>query len=1165
MKYKYRLEIKENKVWTDYTPFCIQPFSLKDTLDETLASMTVKMYLDRAETITPSSMARFFVYENTGKEYELKDKYDFVVDNDNVYKEVLAGKGNYAHEVVFTEPLALLQKYTVDNISLTYQLEDMVQYLDTGALKANVQLISTDAIRAEIVTIPTDAESAINKYYTYFFDASPYISSDGTTHIGLNEWSRVLYFKGNQLYRIDKEGREIPCGYGKYPYIPFCPLWCSEYDPSTGQETKFQLAYDVYVEEIDLKTGNIIVPERLLRTVDLCATDTKGFRDGLINNFRTGPYAPIKKDDIQKSATDATITSRRVARATIAPSFKDTSDKLYVDYFNSDRSAYWAPKEFGKVEYYWFALKPERRYNMRYVRNRNIQQQDPQYAWSSTFPIKRSEWIKSGVPTKCVAYITSDDSFFVPIGEENKLQYPELRYSFDVLDISENAGTVDVAVPTPPEYAYKYNCYEYLKKAFYTTGNYKDGAPLPFAVTDEVRRKLQMSAIYESRNSGNTLYDVCLHIGRYIHAIPYCYIGDDDLVYLDFLSLGSNELQTDAGRVTSVFNSRNLAEYLSSFDSYVTNLANNDSDIEEVLCAKSNDGSSLVYADNAVLSLSRPCYGIKEFYVAKRSAPNDWQPLIKNLSLKGASFVCEKSIYNVLDYRAEYTPNRGCCLYYTLGGSMIEGLQYKRPNPVSSGEENTAIQNIIGRIWWYDTIASEVNINDYIFKIKYRTYDDTRVRLFRPDLQKYMLNTANDRYPMQRTYRSQTEKVINSDFYGRNLEGELVRTGNEVRQRDYLLKTYNELPCVGDLRSIDGMPHYVSEITIPFYNEYISASVIYSKDFQRLSSIVSIPAENRFYEIAVQDIVKRTVASDEFVIIDTKTHLQDSELTEQGRRYLLNRVLSNTATPIRYAVLTFKNKADNPNKWKIDIIKPVHSFSIHSSFGLSVAMEDNYSAGTQVLNNEGFNFQSKNSFIKAFDAFGYNIVSLYAKVLLSSDINASSRAYRTLLPVRYCDKYGNVDLYDLKLYGEQALSLEQIGVQPIYVDKFADTLYDSTDNVLLKDSREAISFLPQFNAIAGDNDVIIGSGFWKEKNKPVKCYTYLFSLNKNDEHLPRNGKIVNFNCDMSSGMITIDGVSEQAKAVAFGYETSDGDIEMIFGINKRTTQIALSFVHKIGG
>ena len=73
----------------------------------------------------------------------------------------------------------------------------------------------------------------------------------------------------------------------------------------------------------------------------------------------------------------------------------------------------------------------------------------------------------------------------------------------------------------------------------------------------------------------------------------------------------------------------------------MSNLANNDSDIEEVLCAKSDDNSSLVYADNAVLLLSRPCYGIKEFYVAKRTNPTEWKSLVKNSSIHGASFVCE--------------------------------------------------------------------------------------------------------------------------------------------------------------------------------------------------------------------------------------------------------------------------------------------------------------------------------------------------------------------------------------------------------------------------------------------------------------------------------------------------------------------------------------------
>lgn len=1152
MKYKYKLELKENGEWQDFTDFCIQPFSLKDPLDETLSTMTVKMYLDRKATLIPSTMARFSVYQKAEEmEYTLKERYDFVVDTDNVYKEVLQGNKYYAHEIVFVEPLAILQKYTVENIALTYQLEDMVQYLDTGALKANLQLVSTDKIQSKIIHIPDDTVYSQNLYYTYCFDPSPYTASDGKERRGLNEWSKIIYFKEksgyNQLYRIDKDGNEIACGYYAYPYIPYCPLWCEEYNARTGNVRRFQLAYDVYVEEIDLTTGEVVEPERLLRTIDLYNGDDRQFVNG--SSYNISAVTNIGYND----------TAGQYANTTYIQTAFQPKDELFVDYINSSYKAYWAPSEFETVIYYWFPVKPNRRYNMRYTRNRNLRFTDGIGLVGAD-----SRHIASGLPANCMYYKTAKGEVIISaLGSDNQLQYPELQYSFDVLDISADAGQIDVAVPTPSEYAYKYNCYDYLLKAFYSTGNYKEGDPLPFAMTDEVRQMLQLSPIYECQNAGNTLYDVCMYIGRYKHAIPYCYFGDGDLIFLDFLPLGKGEVTPATGRVTSIYSSRNLAEYLSSFDSYVSNLVNNDSDIEEVLCAKSDDDSSLVYADNAVLLLSRPCYGIKEFYVARRSRPTEWKSLIKNSSINSASFICEKSIYNILDFRAQYTPNRGSCLYYTLGGNKIEGLQYKRPNPISAGEENTAIQNIIGRLWWYDTVASNVNVNDYIFKIKYRTYDNTRVRLFRPDLKRYLCNTTNDYYPMQRSYRSQTEKVINSDFYGRNLVGELVRTGNEVQQRDFILDGYDDLPRAGDLQNIDGVPHYVSEVTIPFYNEYISASVIYSKDFQRLSSIISIPAENRFYEIATQGIVNRVVANDEFVVIDTEPHNQTGELTACGRKCLLDRILSTDATPIRYAVVTFRNKESNRNALNIEIVKPVHSFGLHSSFGCSIEMEDNYSAGTQVLNNAGFQYANANNIVGAFNAIGSDIAMLYAKGLLNTNINVLSGAYKTLLPVRYCDKFGNADLYDIRLYGEQALTIEQVAQQPLYKGGFQNPLFVSVGNELRKDNREKIGFLPQQNAIAFKDSIIIGLGFWKEKTKAVQCYAYTKPLNKNDEYLPAGGTNVNFSYNTENGVVTMSNVPNGAVAVAFGYENTDGDLELIFGINERATSITLSFVKKI--
>lgn len=1150
MQYKYKLEIKENGVWVDYTPYCLQPFTLKDPLDETLSTLTVKMYLDREEALTESLPTRFTVSELIDGDYVQKDTFDFVIDTDNVYKEVLSDTEYNAHEVLFTEPFALLQKYTVDNIALTYQLEDMVQYLDTSALKANLQLASTEALRGKIASIPSDISYSTNLYYTYAFDPSPYTSSDGVQHKGLNEWSKIIYFKNTNgskyLYRIDKDGNEISCGSGKYPLIPYCPLKVEQYNAKTGEVKRGQLAYDIYVETVDLTTGKVISAESLWRTVDLYKDDTNQFMFG----GTSGPQVVTNIGYTENVGQYPNTTSIRA-------SFKPKAE-LDVDYINSDRKSYFS-RAFNDVVYFFWQVEPNRRYNVRYVRNRNVRFNDGVEISSAT-----ARYIATGLPTNCIYYKTnSGDVVIAEPGADNPLQYPELRYSFDVLDVSGDAGQLDVAVPTPSEYKYKYNCYDYLLKAFYTTGNYKEGDPLPFTMSDTVRQKLQMTVIYESQNSGSTLYDVCMYIGRYIHAIPYCYFGSGDLLYLDFLPLGKSEITPNKGRVTSVYNSRNLAEYLSSFDSYVNNLVNNDSTVEEILCAKSDDGSSLVYADNAILQLTRPCYGIEAFYVAKRSAPNDWRPLLKNASIQGASFICEKSIYEILDFRAQYTPNKGSCLYYTMGGCKIEGLQYKRPNPISSGEENTAIQNIIGRIWWYNTVAASVNVNDYIFKIRYRTYDETRVRLFRPDLKKFLCNTSNDYYPMQRSYRGQTEKVINSDFYGRNLVGELKRTGNEVRQRDLLVEHYDDLPKAGDLQNIDGTPHYASEITIPFYNEYISASVIYSKDFQRLSSIVSIPAENRFYEIATKGVIQRSVAKDEFVIIDTEAHAQTSELTAAGRSYLLKRILTHNSAPIRYAVVKFKNRTSNIHEWAISIVKPAHVFSLNSSLGLSIAMEDNYSAGSQLVDSAGFNFRNAQNMAGAFNSIGSDIAAIYATALLNTDIDAPARAYRALLPVRYCDKFGNIDLYDLTLYGDQTLSVQQIERQPVYIDSFQTPLFSSTNNELRKDNREAIKIAPQFNAIAWRDEIIIGSGIWKDKKKPVQCFAYTRPLNNNDEILPGGGISVGYTCNYSTGIISINTVPSNYVAIAFGYETADGERELVFGINKRTTQIALSFVNKV--
>jgi hypothetical protein len=248
--------------------------------------------------------------------------------------------------------------------------------------------------------------------------------------------------------------------------------------------------------------------------------------------------------------------------------------------------------------------------------------------------------------------------------------------------------------------------------------------------------------------------------------------------------------------------------------------------------------------------------------------------------------------------------------------------------------------------------------------------------------------------------------------------------------------------------------------------------------------------------------------------------------------------------------------------WSESVIKPLNSYSIGNSIGFSVDMDDNYSAGVQVSNDSGFDFVNANNIAGAFNTIGSEIAELYAKAILGQNINPSASAYKTLLPLRYCNKFGNADLYDISLFETQSLSPAQVQAQPRLMDDLQNPLFESYNNELRKDCKEAISINLQQNAIAYRDSIIIGPAFWKTKTKPVKCFAYTRLLNKMDNYLPAVGTQVSFSFN-SDGRILLSGVPADAKSIAFSNETADGDREIIFGMNERVTTIYLSFLRKV--
>ena len=111
-------------------------------------------------------------------------------------------------------------------------------------------------------------------------------------------------------------------------------------------------------------------------------------------------------------------------------------------------------------------------------------------------------------------------------------------------------------------------------------------------------------------------------------------------------------------------------------------------------------------------------------------------------------------------------------IYYHLGSKQIEGMQFVEPK--STGVECAySMKRILDTVFAIGN-PDNVQVNQFYFKLVYRTKDNVRVEMTRPDLRKYLLNSALDLHPIHTQFNQQQDKLVNSDLLGLNTYGKFI-------------------------------------------------------------------------------------------------------------------------------------------------------------------------------------------------------------------------------------------------------------------------------------------------------------------------------------------------------------------------------------------------------
>ena len=646
----------------------------------------------------------------------------------------------------------------------------------------------------------------------------------------------------------------------------------------------------------------------------------------------------------------------------------------------------------------------------------------------------------------------------------------------------------------------KYSCYDLFRKAMLTIDTQIinneiigiDEIEYPIFLNPLWENRLKIAKVQETTLETKNLWEVLLQIGYYLHAIPYLTFAEDgtDRFELSFKQLGGTNKKQDTGTKITAFNSKNLNDYFTQYDSYVTNIFSPQNLVDEWLVIKTNDSSALVSNNTAVLKTS---YGISEIVDFEITYDGSCGGVAKTEN--ALSHIFEKSVYEILTADYNISPGKGDSLFYELGKNEITGLTYVPPS--KNNDMPMALKRIVGKLFSGVSI-SNLKFNSLKFHIKYRTQDSMRVSQVRPDIQQFMKNSTFEKYPHHEQYFGQQDKIIDSERFSLNLFGHLIRVGNDVYQFQEKVENDADEKESGDLVEIDGEPYYVTVVENEYYPDVTYQKVTYSKNFNQLSYIVTIPSEPRFYEVSERSKIRREVRLFDFFEISTQENLNAKAprfLSANSWQSFIKKLIFNKEAVIlpNYAWTRFmadkkrqhrgsygqyipseqmfpSSELDRTNPNQVmpksssdhsDVIVPLLHFPMKDGIQFEWDMEDNFKAG---------------------DAIDTSI---------SGESNSVDDAYYALQSVRYCDIMGRADLFTFRLFNksnwthDQSQALPKACIEPTESESIV-YLPSPYSAALDKDGRCAVSYNYQISILYNANFITF-SNLFGQKNSELFC------------------------------------------------------------------------------
>lgn len=565
-----------------------------------------------------------------------------------------------------------------------------------------------------------------------------------------------------------------------------------------------------------------------------------------------------------------------------------------------------------------------------------------------------------------------------------------------------------------------------------------------------------------------TLRDALSTVGGYLHGIPRLVDDGEEqlIVKFDMLSEGGQYAGT---LPPAVYDDKQLIgdEYAGTFDSTVQNMLNTtnaetaavvEPSAETFRAINAAPGGFRIAANaEPVIPTDKPIYQVKklEFW---NSVGSDER------AVDITPYVYENAEYSTLSsFGGAYPYSKSYALVYTQGQKNISGLTFvKSATNADTLDSNYeyALVNILKLATGNDSISAD-NMAGYQFRITYIPYVTARVKQRKPYLSHPVDNTL---------IYNQAGNSVESEYYGENIRGAIMRTGNTSQTKTYVFGHYDDIPKIGQRIGRD----YVAKVDAEYAKTYIKATVVTVKGFNKLAEYTGINSNYRLYDISEKQSVDRQINYSETCLLTTGYMSEEEALKFVGHvgSVTLHGVAAMASafgdvglpelvgfTPGRVSATEIVSKTgrdpDAPGA-QIDprIAIAAGAFAFGNSVVLYTQMLDNFGAGYQAIEVSGNAYQRAQKLVPYGDTFG-NIST--AQIKWGPTISPSPSGSGTSNPsppqsFEYPEAKGTTTVDE-----------------PYFVNEL----------VISKDSREALSLAYQLHFQAVSTDIIIGAGLAK--------------------------------------------------------------------------------------